>query len=339
MKEKQVSTNLPVFAGEHRSGWPWEQVRSNRAEHPTGSFPSFTIVTPSYNQGGFIEETIRSVLLQRYPLFEYFVYDAGSRDATKDILKHYSLHLDFWAFEPDDGQSDAINKGWRRATGDYFLWLNSDDLLCENALWHAAEAIVREDHPDVLAGSCLLTNGMRYPEYNWQPKCMTIIHQLTNWVLGKEVVESGQPSTYVKKAFVSGDHLVKEDLHFVMDWELWLRLAVKGAKRTHISRTLSEVRRHTERKTTKENYEKILAESKWVFFKNVKLLHKKKWHAALLIRIRWYVQGWRVRLLRKNATDCLREVARYPFVLLDPLFFVSTIERLAGRLRRTNESQ
>ena len=102
--------------------------------------PRISIVTPSFNQGQFLEETIRSVLEQGYPNLEYMVIDGGSTDGSIEIIRKYEKRLAYWTSEPDRGQADAINKGWRRATGEILAYLNSDDTYCPNALRLAAEA-------------------------------------------------------------------------------------------------------------------------------------------------------------------------------------------------------
>ena len=91
------------------------------------SWPKISIVTPSYNQGEFLEETIRAVLLQNYPNLEYFIMDGGSTDNSVEIIKTYKPWLTYWVSEKDKGQADAINKGFERVTGDILAWLNSDD--------------------------------------------------------------------------------------------------------------------------------------------------------------------------------------------------------------------
>jgi glycosyltransferase involved in cell wall biosynthesis len=91
-------------------------------------YPKITIVTPSFNQGEFLEETIQSVLNQGYPNLEYIIIDGGSTDKSVDIISKYSKELSYWVSEKDNGQSEAINKGFRKATGEIVTWLNSDDL-------------------------------------------------------------------------------------------------------------------------------------------------------------------------------------------------------------------
>src|SRR5262249_529742 len=104
--------------------------------------PSITIVTPSYNQVAYIEETIESVLSQGYPRLEYIIIDGGSTDGSVEIIRKYEKHLAYWVSEKDKGQSDAINKGFRRATGEIFNWLCSDDTLEPGALVRVGEAFL-----------------------------------------------------------------------------------------------------------------------------------------------------------------------------------------------------
>ena len=109
-------------------------------------YPKITVVTPSYNQGQFIEATIQSVIGQQYPNLEYIVCDGGSTDETVEILKKYTDKITGWCSEKDQGQSDAINKGMRRATGDIVCWINSDDVLLPGTLHTVAKFY--HDHPD-----------------------------------------------------------------------------------------------------------------------------------------------------------------------------------------------
>ena len=119
-----------------KAGWPWTEegppIPDASAERQ--QWPRVSIVTPSYNQGRFLEETIRSVLLQGYPDFEYFIIDGGSADESLEIIRRYEPWLTYWTSEPDRGQSDAINKGWARATGDVVTYLNSDDCYLTGAV-------------------------------------------------------------------------------------------------------------------------------------------------------------------------------------------------------------
>jgi len=105
--------------------------------------PAVAIVTPSYHQAEFLEETIRSVLLQSYPKLSYAIMDGGSRDGSVPIIQKYAKWLDYWTSEPDGGQSAAIDKGFQRIEGEILGWLNSDDVFAPGAVWRAVEAFGR----------------------------------------------------------------------------------------------------------------------------------------------------------------------------------------------------
>jgi len=130
-----------------RTGWPWitEAGWDSASDSVKRDVPRITVVTPSFNQAEFIEETIRSVLLQGYPNLEYIVIDGGSTDGSVEVIEKYSPWLTYWCSEPDRGQSHAINKGFERATGEILGWINSDDILYSGALQAAAEGLSDAD--------------------------------------------------------------------------------------------------------------------------------------------------------------------------------------------------
>ncbi|THD77685.1 MAG: glycosyltransferase [Phenylobacterium sp.] len=153
LKPPKVAASLvtlpPPPAG--RAGWPWTEASPPIA--PTrgdgSAWPRVSIVTPSFNQGRFLEETIRSILLQGYPELEYLVIDGGSTDETLEVIRKYEPWIDHWISEKDDGQADAINKGLARCTGEIFQFINSDDYLAPGAIAAVAEAMAGHD---VVAG-------------------------------------------------------------------------------------------------------------------------------------------------------------------------------------------
>ena len=145
-----------------KTGWPWteESRRLPVLRYEGDPWPRISVITPSFNQGEFIEETIRSVLLQDYPDLEYLILDGGSTDNSIEIIKRYSTWLTYWVSEPDSGQSDAINRGLKRASGDFCTWINSDDMLCKNALIdHASQ--VGFDTDNVYVGISLYIESHR----------------------------------------------------------------------------------------------------------------------------------------------------------------------------------
>lgn len=124
----------------------------------SSSWPKISIVTPSYNQAEFLERTILSVLNQNYPNMEYMVIDGGSTDGSLDIIKKYGKYLAYWVSEPDNGQEDAINKGFKRATGDIIAWQNSDDIYLPGAFSNICEAYRKHPDSDVVFGNMYLIN-------------------------------------------------------------------------------------------------------------------------------------------------------------------------------------
>lgn len=181
------------------------------------TYPRVSVVTPSYNQGRFIEETIRSVLEQVYPNFELSIFDGGSTDQTVDVLKKYSPQLSFWRSERDGGQAAAINEGFRRATGDILCWLNSDDLHLRNTLFTVAGLLGSSlEEPLVVYGGCEMFNDRTHqkeirPAIPFSQKMLETVDFLD------------QPSVFwTRKAWEMVGPL-DESLHFGFDWEWFLR--------------------------------------------------------------------------------------------------------------------
>lgn len=215
-------------------------------------WPKISVVTPSYNQGQYIEETIVSVLEQGYPNVEHIVVDGASTDSTAAVLDKYRDRLACAIQEPDSGQSDAINKGMRLATGDIVTWLNSDDLLAPGALAAAALAFAMSG-ADMVAGMCELYKNGQY--------LMTHITSCPDGPLPAEEIsdlyngwQSGkffyQPEVFFTRDLWTraGGH-VREDLHYCMDVELWLRFACHGARLHVIGAPLAMFRVHEDQKT------------------------------------------------------------------------------------------
>ncbi|MCZ6770870.1 MAG: glycosyltransferase family 2 protein, partial [Proteobacteria bacterium] len=146
-----------------KSGWPWteESLSLPENERSHNRWPLISVVTPSYNQDKFLEETIRSVLLQGYPELEFIVMDGGSTDSSVDIIRRYESWISHWVSEPDGGQAEAINRGWRRSTGEILVWLNSDDVFSKDALIRVGDNFVENPNAMVVSGSCDIVNEDR----------------------------------------------------------------------------------------------------------------------------------------------------------------------------------
>jgi glycosyltransferase involved in cell wall biosynthesis len=183
-------------------------------------YPKITIITPSFNQGRFIEETITSVLDQAYPDLEFLIMDGGSKDETVDIVKKYEKHITYWVSEKDKGQSDAINKGIKIATGDIINWLCSDDYLEKNALFKIAETFGDDENIHVVSGKFRLFNESAKVEAIHNG---TLIYD----TLPKTIVKSflQQPATWFRTRFFK-ELMVSEVLHWYMCYELWVKYLI-----------------------------------------------------------------------------------------------------------------
>lgn len=230
----------------NKTGFPWTIADyAPFSSESVENMPKITIVTPSFNQGIYIEETIRSIILQGYPNLEYIVMDGGSTDETVEILKKYDKFITFWASERDGGQSDAINKGLARATGDVFNWINSDDILAPNALRQLATVFQQNPMAHAVCG-CYLFMG----EYvqSTQRQRLSIFDDLEKTLtLGS----MSQPSLFWKMATVRHLKAVNQRLHYTMDWEMWHRfwLTTDAPKVVLMEAVLAHFRWHDTSKT------------------------------------------------------------------------------------------
>ncbi len=231
-------------------GWPWtEQADPLPEMQPDGNpWPKISILTPSYNQGQFIEETIRSVLLQGYPNLEYIVVDGESTDQTVDILKKYDPWIDDWISEPDEGQSDAINKGFAKATGRIFAWINSDDYYAPGALFTMAEAFMAAD-PEVgaVVGTGHKVNGDG--EIVYTPDGSDLTHEaFLNWLDGGSFM---QPACFLRREAWEQCGPLRTDLEYAMDVDLFLKLS-RQFRFERVDETISYAYKHKDAKTTGE---------------------------------------------------------------------------------------
>lgn len=182
------------------------------------SIPRVTIVTPSFNQVDFLEETIRSVLSQEYPNLEYFIIDGGSTDGSVELIQRYANRLAGWVSEKDRGQADAINKGFSRATGEIVAWLNSDDLYRPGAV-HAAVSVLQA-HPEygMVYGDVISINGAGEP-FN--------VMRFGDWGLDELMQFNiiSQPGVFMRREALEQAGPLDLNYHYMLDHHLWLRLA------------------------------------------------------------------------------------------------------------------
>lgn len=206
-----------------KSGWPWTEASAPWPQRTPGGrpWPRVGVVTPSLNQARFIEETIRSVLLQGHPEIEYIIIDGGSTDGTLEILRKYEPWLTYWTSEPDRGQSHAANKGFILSTSPILGWLNSDDVYRPNAVRRALEMLEQNPGAGLLYGriSDRDENGVAINRFKGRP------FTLDEMIWGRNPV--AQSSAFVLQSALEHVGWLDEDLHYAMDFDLWLRLGTE----------------------------------------------------------------------------------------------------------------
>jgi glycosyltransferase involved in cell wall biosynthesis len=201
-----------------------------------------SIVTPSFNQDRYIEETIQSVLSQDYPHIEYMIVDGGSTDDTVNVIKKYESKLAWWVSESDKGQTDAINKGFARANADILAWINSDDTYEPGAFRSAVKYF--QEHPDV---------GMIYGDCNYINESGKVIGKFNSAQTNYRYLRQGYTHIPQQTMFFRAD-LWKEagpldpSFYFAMDYDLWTRIASRAQIR-YIPQTWANFRLHTSGKT------------------------------------------------------------------------------------------
>jgi len=233
---------FPTTAG--RTGWPWTLAAAVQPETVSKkqTWPKISVVTPSFNQGQFIEETIRSVLLQGYPNLEYIIIDGGSTDNTVEVIKKYEPWFTYWVSEKDRGQCHAINKGFARATGDIFAWLCSDDVYAPGVLHRVAENLGNKKSA-MLVGASIITNGPNTLEGTLDCRQPSFADMAYN------VKTFPQPSTFWTRDLWETVGPLREDLYFVMDYDLWLRMVPRAQSVTHLEEILSYQRTQPDQKS------------------------------------------------------------------------------------------
>ncbi|MFI5150571.1 MAG: glycosyltransferase family 2 protein [Bacteroidia bacterium] len=224
-----------------REGWPWTVETAPNIYPDKPEWPKISIVTPSFNQGNFIEETIRSVLLQNYPSLEYIIQDAGSTDQTSEIIRKYAPWLAHCSSEKDKGQSDAINKGFSKARGEIINWINSDDILEPGALFAIGKAFRENQGMDFICGKTLQFGTGKPVVLNPSP--------LQDVRANLYAFPHPQMSSFYKLMLVKEVGMIDASLRYSMDYDLFLRLYLSGTM-LDIEEPVARFRIHPESKTS-----------------------------------------------------------------------------------------
>lgn len=208
---------------------------------PSG-IPLVSVITPSFNQVRYLEDTLRSVLWQDYPNLEYLVIDGGSTDGSVETIRRYADRLTYWVSEPDAGQAQAINKGLRRARGEIVAWLNSDDLyFLPDTVSRAVRCL--QEHPQapmVYADGILMDSDGTLLDWHRYRTC-SLLDLLSFQVLL-------QPAAFMRRTAVAQAGWLRETRHLIFDHELWIRLAAQGAP-VHVPAFWAVERTHGHAKT------------------------------------------------------------------------------------------
>jgi hypothetical protein len=228
-----------------KTGWPWTE-----GCHPVSTqivddadYPRISIVTPNYNYGNFLEETIRSVLLQGYPNLEYLVIDGGSTDNSVEIIKKYEPWLTYWVSEKDSGQASAVNKGLDLSTGIWFNWLNSDDIFMPNALKMLIDI-------SQIAGHAQWITGARVDiDINGAMVDVCVPWKVNPIIIGFDMVIFPQDATFIRKSFLVENKVrLAEEFNNVFDNVLYFQL-IQLSRPILTSAIFSAMRWHGDQKT------------------------------------------------------------------------------------------
>lgn len=253
-------------------------------------WPRISVVTPSYNQGEFLEQTIRSVLLQGYPDLEYIIIDGGSSDNSVEIIEKYAQHLTYWVSEPDRGQSHAINKGFERSTGNIMCWLNSDDYYLPETLMTVAENLATGTGNYAVVGHCVQVFADGRPSISCEGRYENLQRLLQFW----KGYQMHQSSIFWRREVFDKIGFLDENQHYIMDFDYWVRMA-RHFEFKNVDRELACFNYHNKAKTGDG------------FVKYSQELRK---HSATFWPPRFHVGYWRLKISMINGLYCLPIVRR-----------------------------
>jgi glycosyltransferase involved in cell wall biosynthesis len=267
-------------------------------------YPKISVITPSFNQGLFLEQTIQSVLNQNYPCIEYIIIDGGSSDATVGILKKYSRHITYWISECDSGQSEAINKGLKKATGEIVCWLNSDDLFEANALNIVSEYFSKNPEAQFVYG-----DGVIFYHDVLRPNHLHQSGKVDHKILS-HCDPLQQPSVFWRRGIHDEVGYIDEALCYTMDWDFFMRISLKFELH-YLPISLSKYRIHASHKTSVGGAPRSVEILHFIdkySSQNWKLVYKSLYPYVSQIRDFRHKFGWRL--------------GRIVFLLIHPKLFI-----------------
>ncbi len=242
------------------------------------TYPKISIVTPSFNQGKYLEQTILSIISQGYPNLEYFIFDGGSSDNSVEIIKKYSDLIHFWVSEKDYGQSHAIFKGFKNATGEILTWVNSDDCLENGSLFKIAEIYSKEKADFYVGNARLIDKDGNKKEHL---KCNLFDDSFKN--LDVFIV---QPASFFTKDAYTRFGPLDINLYYSMDMDFWLKIYFSGGKFLKFEETICFFREHLNSKTS-DGYDYFVFEliNKYKISVSLKAYNISKFFDEKILRI------------------------------------------------------
>lgn len=211
--------------------------------------PKISVITPSFNQGHFLEQTILSILNQDYLNLEYIIIDGGSNDQSISIIERYATRLSFWVSEQDNGQGHAINKGFQKATGDIIGWINSDDLLLPNTLNTIAKLFI-DHNPAWITGDCIEINEHSVETGRYTTELPNTLYDWLNLFARGFSYSIIQPATFWTREALDNVGLLNEKWHYSFDHEFFFRLFKHYGSPLYINQPLAAFRIHSQSKTS-----------------------------------------------------------------------------------------
>lgn len=262
------------------------------------NLPKISIITPSYNQGQFIEETILSVLNQAYPNLEYIIMDGGSSDNSVNIIRKYEDRLAYWVSEPDKGQSDAINKGFRMATGDILAWINSDDCYAPNAFEIIVDFFEKHKGIGCVYGDIIDID----PNGKILNKKKSICYDYKMLLYSARSIP--QPTSFFRKKVIENIGYLDTTLHYQMDFEFFIRMGNCGIKFDNIPKVLALFRLHPDAKNVSQYKQQVIPANKIIKNRYRKKLfpnHEKLDDQWLnLLQLIYRIKGFLIRAITRG---------------------------------------